>query len=146
LNGEDTEADTPSTTAVFTPVRTTTLDRICTDRGWSDVALVKLDIEGAELAALRGAESLLSGALGKPPIVAVEYSQIIPTIGGKPEDIFALFATRGWRAYRLANGKEGGGDLHPIESADQAPRHDNVIFVPPERAELSGSDGAFSKT
>ena len=127
---------TPPAELQIRSVVTTTLDQICAKEGVRDVAFVKLDIEGAELAALRGAEQLLGGQFGTPPIVAVEYSHLIPTVGGTPEDLFRLLTDRGYTAWRLAHGKDLGGNLNPIESVEAAPRHDNVVFVPPERISL----------
>ena len=47
-----------------------TLDGLCARFALRDVAVVKIDIEGGELEALRGAAGLLDGAFGRPPVVA----------------------------------------------------------------------------
>jgi hypothetical protein len=112
----------------------TTLDHICAERGLHDVALVKIDIEGGELLALRGAAGLLDGAFGVPPVVAFEYSALFPTRGGLREDILDLFFDRGWKIYRLAQGKNGGGDLIPVTTHAEAPQHDNLVAIPPGRS------------
>lgn len=57
----------------------TTLDRYCEERGISHVDFVKMDIEGYEMAALRGAERLLrTGSLG---VVQFEYSAVFIDAG-----------------------------------------------------------------
>ena len=111
----------------------TTLDQICTEHGLRDVALVKIDIEGGELLALRGAAGLLDGAFGVPPVVAFEYSALFATRGGQREEILDLFFERDWKLYRLAQGKTGGGDLIPIATHAAAPQHDNLVAIPPGR-------------
>ena len=61
-------------------VQATTLDAYAADHGVSHVDLLKLDIEGAELRALRGATGLLSGP--HPPIIVTEYhSQVAARAG-----------------------------------------------------------------
>ena len=111
----------------------TTVDAICAAKSLRDVAVMKIDIEGGELLALRGAVGLLDGAFGVPPVVAFEYSALFPTRGGLREEILAMFFSRAWRIYRLGGGKNAGGDLVEIRDAAEAPFHDNLIAVPPGR-------------
>lgn len=113
-------------------VEATTLDALCEAHGLRDVAVVKIDIEGAELLALRGAKKLLDGQFGAPPVVALEYSRLVPLMGGTPEDVFAEFAGRGWSVHVQKNGKSRGGPLVRLDSAADAPDHDNIICLPPE--------------
>lgn len=115
-------------------VEVTTLDALCRQHALRDVALLKLDIEGHELNAVRGAQGLLDGAFGVPPVVALEFSRLVHTAGGTPDDLFAQFARRGWTAWRLSGSKSTGGRLVRVPDAASAPEHDNLIFVPPGRA------------
>lgn len=117
----------------FRRVPAVTLDGLCARFGLRDVAVVKVDIEGGELEALRGASGLLDGAFGTPPVVAFEYSALFPTRGGQREEILSLFWARGWRIWRLDGGKSRGGAAVPVTDAATAPRHDNLIAVPPGR-------------
>lgn len=117
---------------VVETVEATTLDALCEAHGLRDVAVVKIDIEGAELLALRGAKKLLDGRFGAPPVVALEYSRLVPLMGGTPEDVFAEFAGRGWSVHVQKNGKSRGGPLVRLDSAADAPDHDNIICLPPE--------------
>jgi FkbM family methyltransferase len=66
-----------------------TLDRLFGDE---DLAFVKVDVEGAELECLRGAAALLRS---RRPAWLVEVSE------ARSEAVFALFAGRGYRAYRF---------------------------------------------
>jgi FkbM family methyltransferase len=111
--------------------RCTTVDLICAERGLHDVAIMKIDIEGGELLALRGATKLLDGDLGTPPVIAFEYSALFPTRGGKREEILGMFFQRKWRIFRLVGGKNLGGDMVEVLSAHEAPYHDNLIAIPP---------------
>lgn len=130
------EADAPVAERAVTlrTVPATTLDELCRAHGLRDVAFVKLDIEGAELIALRGAKTLLDGGFGAPPVVALEFSRLFPVIGGGPDDIFAEFAGRGWTVHVQQKGKSRGGPLVQLASAADAPDHDNIICLPPGRA------------
>lgn len=118
---------------VIETVVAVTLDELCEARKLRDVAFVKIDIEGAELLALRGAKRLLDGGFGSPPIVALEFSRLVPVMGGTPEDIFEEFTRRGWRVHVQEKGKGRGGPLVPLASAADAPNHDNIICLPPGR-------------
>lgn len=109
-------------------VSATTIDAIIRETG-AVPDVMKMDIEGAELLALRGAPELLSGAFGKCPVIALEYSNLFPTIGGKREDIFALLMEYGYTAFRMAGGKSRGGELIEVVNTEDAPDHDDLIFV-----------------
>jgi FkbM family methyltransferase len=114
-----------------TSVTTRTIDSIIEEAGRVP-KLVKMDIEGAELLALRGATKLISGGFGPPPWFVIEYSTLSPTMGGRREDLFELLVAHGYRALRLAKGKTSGGGLVPVPTTLDAPEHDNLIFAPPE--------------
>jgi FkbM family methyltransferase len=74
-------------------VETTTLDALAEGL---DVALVKVDVEGHELPALRGAAGLLSG--GKPAwLIEVWGDPDLP--GTQAHETFALMAASGYDAY-----------------------------------------------
>jgi FkbM family methyltransferase len=115
---------------IETPTRT--LDDIVAEVG-RPVAVVKMDIECAELLALRGSARLLAGEFGPPPIMTLEYSNLFPTLGGKRSDIFDLLVAAGMRPFRLTRGKSGGGSLLPVPTEADAPDHDDLILLPPGR-------------
>ena len=112
-------------------IEATTLDCLCEDYKLVNVQFVKMDIEGAEWMALQGANRLLSGEFGTPPIVALEFSRIVPVIRGTPEDIFKYFQSRNWKIYIQEHGKSIGGLLQLVRSIYNMPEHDNIICIPP---------------
>ncbi|SEA65035.1 FkbM family methyltransferase [Rubrimonas cliftonensis] len=111
-----------------------TIDGLCSRFGLRDVALMKIDVEGGELMALRGAAALLDGAFGTPPLVAFEYSDLFPQRGGALGDVLDVFLSRGWRLFRFEHEKNLGGALLPVTGPDDAPEHDNLVAAPPGRA------------
>lgn len=97
------------------PVRTVSLDSLIAAHNVGPVALVKLDVEGAEVLALRGAAQLLSRA--DPPVVCTEVN------GGAGPAIMEALSPHGYRPFTLD--AEG---LHPLH---ELTIHSNVFFVPP---------------
>lgn len=77
-------------------VRVRSLDEFCAERGVEHVRLLKLDVEGAELAALRGSARLLGGR-------AVDYVLLESSYGGSDEErskdaeVDALLSSYGYR-------------------------------------------------
>lgn len=121
-------------------VRCTRLDDLAAELGISRVGVIKMDVEGFELEAIRSASVLLEGA--DPPVVTLEYSNLVKTEGGCREDIFRYFAGMGWSVYKLKRSKGVGGELIPIPTEADAPEHENLYFVPPGRA---GSVTAYNE-
>jgi FkbM family methyltransferase len=93
-------------------VRTITVDDLLTELGWQHVDFVKMDIEGSELAALRGMKGLLS----QPDAPPVHYECNAHTLGfydSTPTLLKAAFEEYGYRSYE-ANGSQ----RVPVRSGD----------------------------
>ena len=103
------------------------LDDLVHQLAWPRVDLVKLDVEGYELEALRGLASVLTGK--HRPTVICEHSTDRPVVGGDLDDLWTVMDQAGYRAFLPERGKAGGGQLRPIDRAS-APHHDNVVFQP----------------
>lgn len=88
-------ADTQTSTI---EIETVTLDEFWRLSGWKP-AVIKIDVEGAELLALRGAEALLAACHPKL-IIAVHPTWMPP--GQTPEQLFLLLRKH---AYRIADSK-----------------------------------------
>jgi FkbM family methyltransferase len=86
-------------------VRGKTVSTLLDERGICRLDLVKMDIEGAELAALRGAE-LAFRRLERLPILIFEYNKAVANRAGWAlRDVWALLAPWGYELSYLEEGK-----------------------------------------
>lgn len=121
-------------------VRATTLDALV-ERFDSKLAtaLVKIDIEGAEPRALRGAKTLFDR--DNPPMFLLEaFERMLQRFEYSLDDIFRFFSPSKYEAYLVNRGWPDNnerfpfGQLHPLPmprpSHYRLPWHCNVIFVP----------------
>ena len=92
----------------------------------SRLLLVKCDIEGADLFAMRGAERTLAE---HRPVVVIEINPwFLAGFGLKVSDVTGFFGSLGYRCYRYADQRlEEVGDEDIVE--------DNWVFVHPENAD-----------
>lgn len=87
------------------PVEVTTLDAFLESQGWPHVDFVKMDIEGAELAALTGMRTLLERQ-DPAPVLIVEFSpDALARSGVNPREFLATLSERGFRT-RFIMGSE----------------------------------------
>lgn len=104
----------------FIEVAMTTLDEIVHEFGLPKVDLVKIDVEGAEGAVLRGAEGTLSRFR---PLLIIELDRSREEVwGDSPESILTYLKQWGYAFYRL-EGRHIKPLRHTIEYA-------NVIAIP----------------
>jgi FkbM family methyltransferase len=92
-------------------VRMTTIDRICAG---CHPDLIKMDIEGAELLALRGARETLARAA--PLLVVSVHPEPMRALGTEPEDLVAFLGAFGYEGHDL--------DGRPVTD----PGHGEFIF------------------
>jgi FkbM family methyltransferase len=114
-------------------VTVTTLDELTAPLGGS-VAVVKLDIEGAEVKAIRGASRLISEAA---PILLIEVEpEHLARQDASPDDLRAELAPHGYEAYAIGDdgrlAKLAGGWVPPD------PARPNLVLAPPSRADRIG--------
>lgn len=103
-------------------VRTTTLDAFCREHGLAGIDVLKLDIQGGELLALKGAEELLRRrAVG---LVYTEAS-FVPHYQNGPlfHEVAALLAGHGYGLYNIYN---------LVRAANGQLRFADALFVSPE--------------
>jgi FkbM family methyltransferase len=115
--------DSPATTLDRRPIGTVTLDGFCREHSVDHIDILKLDIQGMELSALRGAEGLLRRrAIG---LVAAEVN-FLPIYRDMPLfwDVAAYMLSLGYALHGLF-------DLHHALDGSGALRWADAIFVAP---------------
>ena len=76
------------------PTQVITLDDFCAERGIAQVDFIRMDIEGAELMALQGAERMLAAA--NPPVWLVEMNGLLHEYGISEEVFCDWMKGRGY--------------------------------------------------
>jgi FkbM family methyltransferase len=125
------EADGDAGESVQVSCEVTTLDSALA--GVEGVSLLKLDIEGAELLALRGAKALI--ARERPAIVCEVDAEFLAGFGQEPRDVVEFLGQWGYEAHRY------DGKARRLEPVAEPARigHANVLFLTPAQGEkLSG--------
>lgn len=97
LGGDNEEVDARSVRVCMTA-----LDQSVPHELWERVRLIKLDLEGAELYALRGAAALLEAV--HPPILMEYVPGHLKSFGIDPEEPLTYLESRGYRILRHAAG------------------------------------------
>lgn len=83
-------------------IEATTLDLYCEERSISEIGLLKIDVEGAELQVLQGARRMLGER--RIACVAFEFGQATFDMGNRPDDLKTLFGDHGYRLSNLVRG------------------------------------------
>lgn len=101
-----------------------TIDEILTQRDISQVAFMKLDVEGAELAVLEGAnESIASQRL---PVVMIEFTESnLEAIGKSTSDLRQAWEDHGYEFYQL---DEATLELEKYEFSGPI-KYDNLLAI-----------------
>jgi FkbM family methyltransferase len=125
--------DPRDATKVVDPVSTrtvtaTTLDDHCAKHGLQTIDLLKIDVEGAELDVLAGAQALLAERVVRSLLFEVSLPQI-EALGHEPGAVFELLAGAGYRCRRLLP------DGSPGETVERAvERYANYVAHPSDQA------------
>ena len=103
-------------------VATATLDNLVAEGTISTPRFIKMDVEGAELRVLRGADQLLSS--DNPPMMIFELNEeLAAAFDSTPEDYAQLLEAKGYRTYVLKSGK-----LESIDLRNQRGHNDIFAF------------------
>lgn len=97
-------------------VATVSLDDYFDDRPGERVGLIKIDIQGAELWALRGAERLL--ARDRPPLIIEEWPFGAEGFGYNYREVKALLAGLGYRFYTIGQGRLRWSLVRPADPVE----------------------------
>jgi FkbM family methyltransferase len=92
-----------------------TVDVLLAEFGWDRVDLIKMDVEGSEIAAIRGMSCLLARA-DAPPIVYESNGHTLRFFGETPNRLIAALEKFGYTNYLVEPGR-----LVPIHSSDLQP-------------------------
>lgn len=118
-------------------VAVTTLDAVLSDRKCGRISLVKLDLEGAEHAALLGARRTLLDF--RPDLLLEIEPAHLARLGASPEAVEALLRPHGYAFFRIDADADGNPVLSSIaEVARAAPRPNVLATVRPERLREKG--------
>jgi FkbM family methyltransferase len=106
-----------------------TLDSYWAGTGRAPVTLMKLDIEGAELLALRGGTGLIEGTRPYLVMEVTDSAAREAAFGYRTRDLLQFLTSRGYDLFHMA-----GGRAYPLPSHDDLPDsiHD-VCAIPKER-------------
>lgn len=105
-------------------VELTTLDSFLSN---GTPEMIKIDVEGAELDVLKGAEQLIKDNL---PILIVEVSDLRETTHSESEAIVDYIKSLGsYKIYKLKGGKERKSALIEVLNHQEIPEHDNIICI-----------------
>lgn len=114
--------------AATTTIKVVALDEILTDAK-QRVALIKLDLEGMELRALRGMARLLQR--DRPHVIVEVTEAFLKQAGGSAHELYCLLADYGYAAQAI----EWNG-VHRIDSVENFVRYGaqfNALFMTPSR-------------
>lgn len=89
----------------------TTVTQILAEQGWTRVDLIKLDVEGSEIAALRGMSDLLKQSAA-PPILVESNGHTLDFFDETPQHLLQQLHELGYRCYLLHD----NGQLEPVNA------------------------------
>lgn len=105
------------------PVKVRALDAM----GLSKVDFIKIDVEGAEMRALEGGKATIDSS--RPIVLSELYPEQLQKISGAtPQDFFAWFSSRNYRAY-IADSVRQGEQIDAFP-ADWHKELINVVLIP----------------
>lgn len=118
-------------------VRVTTLDRFCSEHELNRVDLLKVDVEGAELLVVKGAEALLNSA--RAPVVMFEVGdELAARFGNTSADVKKAFAERGYLVYRFRRGR-----LILVDTREAHPSSEDLFALRPSHFDERPALGRF---
>jgi hypothetical protein len=114
-NGPHGVVYTPAVPLPSVAVQAVTVDQLLADLGWQRVDWIKMDVEGSEIAAIKGMARLLAGA-DAPPILYECNAYTLHLFGKTANQLKRAVAERGYRNYLIE-----AGQLIPLRTGDLQP-------------------------
>jgi FkbM family methyltransferase len=110
------------------PTPVITIDGFCAERGITKVDFIRMDIEGAELKALRGALGVIER--DRPNVLIEIHPQMLEArFGGSAAEVVDVFRARGYRMFTL-----NGHRLEEREAPELDRPWKDYFFIHPIRA------------
>jgi FkbM family methyltransferase len=106
---------TPSANRPSVSVRAVTVDQLLADIGWQQVDFIKMDVEGSEIAAVRGMARLLARP-DAPPIIYESNGHTLGLFGQTINQLKRSLEQFGYRNYLVESGR-----LMPVRARDLQP-------------------------
>lgn len=108
-------------------IEVVTLDEMFSDKA---ISMIKIDIEGYELEALKGAKQILSST--KPPILIVECTEETEHQEYTREALYNWLkeANKSYKFYKLKGSKSRKSKLVEVKIPSELPTHDNLFCIP----------------
>jgi FkbM family methyltransferase len=107
-------------------VEVSTLDSLSDAQNWPRIDLIKMDIEGSELRALRGADRLL--ARDRPMLLLEAEQESLSLRGASFAELLSWLAARKYRAMDFSS-----TDGRPTPLGTREPSSINLVFMPEEK-------------
>jgi FkbM family methyltransferase len=106
--------------------RGATLDALCTEADIARIDFLKMDVQGAELAALEGARGILASSPGCT-IMMEFWPAGLERCGGSPSRLFALLEDLGFGVRELSKGRTIPVDTTAIAAATRGRHYRNLV-------------------
>lgn len=122
-----------------TPIALRTLDDLVRDAGDPTIDIIKLDVEGSELAVLRGAMATIQR--DRPIVFGEFYSVLMAHQGATFVDVMKLLAPLGYRAFAIVRRR------HLVEVLAEPGRGDVLLATPEHlKTAIQTADGDWLVT
>jgi FkbM family methyltransferase len=110
-------------------VRCSTLSQYAAEKGIRRIHLVKLDVEGSELLALRGGQELL-GRKDAPALICEFNAKTLPSLGYDVATLREYIESFGYRLYRII---DDYGGLAPVGKTMEIQSHTDLLALKSKR-------------
>ncbi len=120
------------------PVKAVTIDALLAARGWPEIALIKIDVQGAEARVLAGAHDTIERF--RPALFVEIDDDALSRVGSGAGELIESITARGYRIHRLAGGSISPPiDVREARAAARRGGYADLLFLPADAAEEYGA-------
>lgn len=110
-------------------VTLSTIDDLLAARGWPEVSLIKIDVQGAEAKVVAGARQTIEKF--RPVLFLEVDDKLLQNYGTSAKDLLTYFATHGYSIHkRFGDGISPSLSVLQVLSMDDANAYDDLLFLP----------------